>query len=112
MVIIATRVLKLRSATGIEDVAVRIFAPQQESDGAWFCDYEIDWPEGKWVSRAGGADSMQALFLALQMIGSDIYTSDYHKAGLIYLESPGQGFGFPVPVSLRDLLVGDDTKFI
>ena len=26
--------------------------------------------------------------------------------------SPGRGYGFPVPQSIRDLLVGDDSNFL
>ena len=110
--IVATRVLKRRDATGTTDIPVHIFSPERESDGVWFCRYEIGWPEGKWSSRAGGVDSVQALFSALQMIGSDIYTSNYHKSGQLYLDAPGRGYGFPVPVTLRHLLVGDDKKFL
>jgi hypothetical protein len=109
---IATRVLRFRNAAGDIDMPVRIFAPELESDGTWFCRYEIDWPEGTWRSRAGGVDAVQALFSAFQMIGSDLYTSDYHKAGQLYLEAPGRGYGFPVPVTLRDLLIGDDRKYL
>jgi hypothetical protein len=54
---------------------------------------------------------MQALVLALEAIGSDIYTSSYHKAGALFFEAPGKGYGFPVPITLRDLLVGDDARF-
>jgi hypothetical protein len=112
VVIVATRVLKLRSQEKDIDIPIRVFAPEREDDGAWFCRYEIEWPDGRWTSRAGGADSVQALFLALQMIGSEIYTSDYHKSGQLCLEAPGRGYGFPVPVTLRNLLVGDDVKFL
>jgi hypothetical protein len=58
-----------------------------------------------------GADSVQALLVALKMIGADIYSSNYHKSGKLMLEAHGKGYGFPVPSSLRDLLEGDDAKF-
>ena len=54
---------------------------------------------------------MQALILALNMIGSEIYTSDYHKLGNLRSSDPWQGYGFPVPKSLRDLLEGDDATY-
>ncbi len=64
-------------------------------------------------NRAPAAsNSVQALFIALQMIGSEIYTSEYHKSGRLFVDKPGEGYGFPVPVTLRDLLVGDDKKFL
>ena len=61
--------------------------------------------------QAWGIDSVQAILLALQMIGADIYTSSYHKSGHLMFEEAGQGYGFPVPESLRDLLVGNDRTY-
>ncbi len=58
-----------------------------------------------------GRTSVQALTVALKMIGADIYSSSYHKSGKLRLTAPGQGYGFPVPASIRDLLEGDDTKY-
>ena len=49
--------------------------------------------------QAWGIDSVQAILLALQMIGADIYTSSYHKSGHLMFEEAGQGYGFPVPES-------------
>ena len=110
--IIATRLLKLCGTdpdSGI-DIPIRIFAPAKD-DTAWFCRYEIDWPEGTATMKAWGVDSVQALALALQMIGADIYTSSYHKTGKLTFDAPGRGYGFPVPGSLRDMLVGDDKLY-
>ena len=109
--IAASRVLKLRNPSKTV-VRIDVFLPTQESDGAWFCRYEIDWPDEKRSFRAGGADSMQALFVAMQMIGAEIYASSYHEDRLIYLEKGHEGYGFPVPKSLRDLLVGDDKEYV
>jgi len=55
---------------------------------------------------------VQALELALKMIGSEIYTSEYHKAKMLTWEKPGNGYGFPVPQNMRDLLEGDDAKYL
>ena len=52
--------------------------------------------------NAGGADSVQALDIALRMIGAEIYTSDYHKFGNLFFEAPSRGYGFPVPATMRD----------
>jgi hypothetical protein len=49
--------------------------------------------------------------LAFQMIGADLYTSSYHKSGRLMFDEPGQGYGFPVPNSLRDLLIGHDREY-
>jgi hypothetical protein len=62
--------------------------------------------------RSGVFDSAQALFLALQTIGAEIYTSSYHKAGKLFFDAPGKGYGFPVVPTLRDLLQGDDAKYL
>ena len=109
--IIASRLLKLRDADADIEIPIRIFLPEKLENDSWTCRYEIDWPEGKWTLAAHGVDSIQAIDLALHMIGSEIYTSNYHKAGKLFLEAPGGGYGFPVPKTLRDLLEGDDAKF-
>jgi hypothetical protein len=108
---IATRSLKLRDGVNERRIDVRIFAPEQDKNGAWSCRYEIDWPEGKEIRCGWGADSVQSIVLALQAIGTDLYTSSYHKSGNLLFEKPGQGYGFPVPINARDLLVGDDAKY-
>lgn len=59
----------------------------------------------------GGADAMQALVIALQTVGAELYTSAYHTSGALYRERPGGGYGFPVTSGLRDLLEGDDKIF-
>jgi hypothetical protein len=109
--IIASRALKLQTDDGVAHIPIRIFVPQPAPSGSWSCCYEIGWPDGQHSMEACGADSVQALALALQMIGSEIYTSSYHKSGALFLEAPGRGYGFPVPASLRDLLEGDDATF-
>jgi hypothetical protein len=109
--VIATRILAFHNGNENRNVSVRIFAPKQEEPRVWLCAYEIDWPEGTRKFAAHGVDSIQAVEMALKMIGAELYTSDYHKSGLLTWEQPGKGYGFPVPVTLRDLLVGDDAKF-
>ncbi len=49
--------------------------------------------------------------LALQKIGATLYASEYHKAGLLMWEKPGNGYGFPLPQNARDWLEGDDARF-
>jgi hypothetical protein len=50
--------------------------------------------------------------MALHMIGADLYTSSYHREGRLVFDKPGNGYGFPVAPTLRDLLVGDDAKYM
>jgi hypothetical protein len=113
--IIANRSLHLQQDGRDVEVPVRVFAPQPDGN-AWSCTYEIGWPGETRRSSCVGSDSMQALMLALHMIGTEIYTSDFHKSGVLNWDNSKdskswKGYGFPVPVTLRDLLVGDDAKF-
>ena len=108
--VIATRILKLRKGASETPIEIRVSAPEQK-DTAWSCSYEIEWPEGIERRTAWGADSVQAVLLAFQMIGADLYTSSYHKAGQLLFGAAGKGYGFPVPSSLRPFLVGDDATF-
>ncbi len=110
--IIAMRVLKLKTENGNLDIPIRVFAPEKASSGAWSCRYEIDWPDKKSDKAIGGYDAMQATVLALQIIGAEIYSSNYHKSGYLFWEAPGKGYGFPVVPTLRDLLEGDDLKYL
>lgn len=104
---IAARKLKVRMSDRDVDMEVRLFAPVKE-DTAWTCPYEIDWPTGAKSSSAAGLDAIQAIFLAFQKIGIELYVSSYHQNGELLFDFPGRGYGFPVPYNARDLLVGDD----
>ncbi len=104
---IATRRLTLTTPSGSRPLDIRIMAPQAEETG-WSCAFEIDWPDGLARKAAYGVDSAQALILALQMVGICLYTSQYHAAGQLSFEKPGQGYGFPGTSTISDLLLGDD----
>jgi hypothetical protein len=103
--------LTLREGARESDISVCIHASESDASGSWSCRYEVGWPDKKSVKDAWGVDAIQAFVLALQMIGAEIYTSGYHKDGLLYLDAPGRGYGFPVTAGLRDLLMGDDAKY-
>ena len=109
--VVATRLLKFRGPKGEAEIPIRLFAPEKTDGGAWSCRYEVDWPHGQWVHAAHGVDSVQAIFLAMQMIGAEIYASEYHKSGKLVFDELGRGYGFPIANSLRDLLIGDDAKY-
>ncbi len=104
---IATRTLHIGSDAGTLDVPVKVFAPE-EADGAWRCRYEIGWPESASAGAAFGADAIQALLLGLQKIGAELHASDHHHAGRLVWTEPGQGYGFPVSRTIRDLLTDLD----
>lgn len=110
--LIASRVLRLVSGNDKIRIPIRIFAPEKSKDGSWFCRYEVDWPGEEHKVEIGGFDSIQAIVLAFQAIGAEIYSSNYHKAGNLFWEAPGKGYGFPVVPTLRDLLQGDDVKYL
>jgi hypothetical protein len=108
---IAERILKIRRGGTEIEVPVQIYAPARDATSAWSCTYEIGWPEAPRRFSSGGIDSMQALLLALQMIGAELYSSKHHDAGELVWEREGGGYGFPVPRTISDLLVGDDAVF-
>jgi hypothetical protein len=101
--VIATRRLKLQLPPNEIDISVRIFLPEVDNEG-WRCAYEIDWPDGKRSSAAAGVDSVQALFLALQKIGIDIYTSDYHRQGQLVWFEADQGYRSTCGALAKNLL--------
>lgn len=108
--IIATRSLVLSEKDHETQIPIHIHAPE-ESEGHWICRYEIGWPDGAAQRSGAGEDAVQALLIAMQMVGAEIYTSDHHKSGELSWFAPGRGYGFPVASVIRDLLVGDDKEF-
>ena len=106
----ATRLLAVLDKGCLRDVAVRVFSPE-EDERAWICRYEIDWPERVRRGAGFGVDGVQALTIALQNIGVELYASSYHRAGTLVFDKPGNGYGFPIAKDARHLLVGDDAKF-
>ena len=107
--LIAHRRLTISGPSDDMEVLVRLFQPEVDG-GTWICRYEIDWPSQKKSHFAAGIDSIQAIILALQMVGIEIYTSTYHKSGSLNWFEQSQGYGFPVTRNLRDLLIGDDVN--
>ena len=95
--------------TGAQETAIAITISKPERlEKAWACRYAINWPDGQRRCEAIGFDQLQALVLALQIIGAEIYTSTYHQEGRLRAYDHDKGYGFPVASSLRDLLVGVD----
>ena len=107
-IVIASRMFRVRTEDGERDVPVRIYAPYEQG-GAWRCRTEIQWPDRLQARDAGGHDSAQALFIAMEMVGVHLYTSDYH-ADDAFIFTDWIGYGFPVPKTLRDMLIGHDAK--
>lgn len=90
-------------------VPVTVHSPRQ-GDRDWSCVYEIGWPDGPRRGCGYGVDATQAMLLAFKAIGTDLYTSDYHRSGRLRWLEPGDGYGYPVPKNIRDLLVGGDAE--
>jgi hypothetical protein len=109
--IIAQRTLTLGNSGQNIEIPIRIQAPERK-DTEWICRFEIGWPEGKAERWGTGNDAIQALFVAMQMIGAEIYASKYHEARRLSWLAPDRGYGFPVTNNIRDLLVGDDKTFL
>jgi hypothetical protein len=107
--IIATRSLILRGENRDVEIPIRVHAPER-AEVDWICRFEIEWPEGRAERWGAGVDAVQALLIALQMIGAQIYASRHHESGRLAWLEPGRGYGFPVSNNIRDLLVGDDKK--
>jgi hypothetical protein len=101
------RELKLNLGAGIAAVPVSISSPARVG-AAWFCHYEIAWPEGASAGDVGGADALQALYLSMQAVALVLYASPHHKAGRLSWQRAGGGYGFPIPKPGRSDLVGDD----
>lgn len=107
--IIARRTLRVRTQSDqIYHVPIEMHCPR-EQDGAWFCDFSIGWPEGEHRLAGGGADSVQAIVSAMQLIAAELYASRHHREGLLFQDEPGDGYGFPPTRSIRDMLVGHDA---
>lgn len=107
--IILSHTLFLRNGAGEKQIPIHIHMPVLV-DLAWTCEYEIGWPEGQRNSAAFGIDALQAMLMTLQKIGTEIYTSTYHKAGQLRAYREVKGYGFPVPRTMRDLLLGIDAE--
>lgn len=105
-----TRTLTLRTSDRTVEIPVRIFWPERNRD-SWLCRWEIGWPDRVQSNAAGGVDAIQALRIALEMIGGALYTCDHHEAGALAWLRSGHGYGFPVPPNIRDRLVGHDRDF-
>jgi hypothetical protein len=102
-----SRVLKMSSGGREIEIPVRIYWPVEDK-AAWSCRWEIQWPGRTRSNAARGTDAIQALILALMMIGSELYCSEEHKSGHLSWANEWIGYGFPVPNNVRDMLVGDD----
>ena len=110
--VIATRVLKLRRGTCRHPSPNSNLCSPKYATVDWACRFEIDWPDETVELDAMGVDAVQALELALRMIGAFIYSSDHHAAAIWCGRHPEKATDFQSANNIRDLLVGDDKKSI
>lgn len=105
---IMRRTLIYAGDSGDIAVPITIDGPRQ-GERDWSCAYEIGWPDGLRRGYDYGVDATQAMLLALKAIGTDLYTSDFHRSGRLRWLEPGDGYGYPVPKVVRHLLIGGDA---
>ena len=78
-----------------------------DDGGTYFCPYRILGLGSGRVRRAGGVDSMQALYEALRIAAADLYASDAARAKI--LKWLGQrNLGLPVLNAIADLVPPDN----
>jgi hypothetical protein len=103
--IIAERNLNLVGDRPLK-VIIRIGKPQIFPDSRdYYCPYQIIGLGKEKIRYAGGIDSIQALLLALDKIGVDLYSSQEAQSDRLRWEGDETGeLGFPFPDALRDLI--------
>ena len=98
--VIGTRQLSLSAG---KEVTVLLGKPEKFPDSEdWYCPYQIVGLGNGRVRYAAGIDTVQALGLALKMIGADLDTSKEAQAKELTWQG-GDDLGFPVPNVLSDL---------
>jgi hypothetical protein len=86
----------LTSSGSKEEVVVRIGVPQKSPDRHdVFCPFEIVGLGTRKIKFASGIDGLQALRLALKMIGVDLHYYRKQFGGALYLYEEGDDLGFP-----------------
>lgn len=72
--IIAERRLSARiTDSEVQEVVIRMAAPEQEQDGYYRCSWEFVAPGYRKVHHVGGVDGFQAIRLATRMIGVNLW---------------------------------------
>jgi len=105
--IIATREYLL---DGAKKVTVLIGKPQPHASDKqwvdWYCPFQKRGLDSDRVKRAWGVDPIQALLLALQMLGAELYSSEEYKTGRLtwHCERVKGDLGLPVMEIIRDVL--------
>jgi len=87
-------------------VIVRIGLPvtSREPPHESWCPYQVEGLGSGKVRRIFGVDAVQSLWLTLQIIGCELYTSEAYQAGGLHSFESDPDLGFPVPDNMIDLL--------
>lgn len=94
--VIARRTFKIDG----HDAECLFFKPDEDR-GSYFCRYQIEWPEGAKMRRAGGVDEVQALLLGMMNAHTDLLAARNMDGRRIeWLD--GESLGLPVTPSVRD----------
>jgi len=97
--VIATRKLTGTWAGKPIDILVEVGKPVPDPQGDWICPFRISGGPQQTLFYAAGLDSMQALYLALCMIGAKLGSEPYVQLSLKCDDS--DDLGFPLPQVLR-----------
>ncbi len=103
---IATRTFALADGEEVRVAIGRPFEPDRYP-GEYWCPYRIEGLGKDRVHRTIGVDSMQALTLTLELVGTLLYDSDEAKDGRLTWNGD-LDLGLPVLPSFRDLLPRSD----
>lgn len=93
---IARRTLRLNCDGGERSVVVTIFMPEPHGDD-YICRFLIDGINCTSVPGAKGVDPIQAIILALTIIGAALYTSAEYTNGRLRWLDDSDDLGFPRP---------------
>lgn len=92
---------------GVQSVLVRIGMPKRRAGSDdWYCPYQTEGIGSGRIGISYGVDSVQALVLALSMVGAELYCSKEYEAGRLGWDCGAVkgDLGFPVPDSIHDVL--------
>jgi hypothetical protein len=91
--LIVERHLEGREDDKICMVTVRIGKPfpDEEKEASWYCPYSIDTGSSQRLFYGAGVDSLQALRIAISMIGAEL-TSTFAHLNLTWLGERDLGF--------------------
>lgn len=91
--VIAERQLAGRENNHAQVVTVKIGKPfpDSEDQSCWYCPYSIEWSGNRRLFYGAGADSLQALRIAIYMAGTELTTKFAHMS-LTWLGDHDLGF--------------------